>query len=266
LSTFFISLALLPFALAQESSDIKAIEAHFTQSHIVPDLFASFNPSALLSLNYAGVGVVQPGQLLTKEQVAPIPTVTVTPANSSVSLNGTYTLAMVDADVVGSKYPDGQTRHWLVNGVTISGSTVANSSATAITGYAGPYPAAGSGPHRYVVVIYAQPSTFAAPAAYSQPNLPVGTFDFNAYVQDSGLGPLVAATYIDVEEGTTTLSIPSTSAVVSSTLLSSSAAQTSSKSTTASAPSGTSGASSINAKLFGFTATAASLVLAIALI
>ena len=62
----------------------------------------------------------------------------------------------------------------------------------------------------YVVAIYAQPSTFAAPAAYSQPNLPVGTFDFNAYVkvrssippcvhgspfnlsQDSGLGPLVA--------------------------------------------------------------------------
>ena len=28
---------------------------------------------------------------------------------------------MVDADVVGSKLPDGQTRHWLVNGVTVSG-------------------------------------------------------------------------------------------------------------------------------------------------
>lgn len=54
LSTFLISLALLPFALAQESLDVKAIEAHFTQSHIVPDLFASFNPSALLSLDYAG--------------------------------------------------------------------------------------------------------------------------------------------------------------------------------------------------------------------
>jgi len=35
----------------------------------------------------------------------------------------------------------------------------------------------------YVVAIYAQPSTFTPPAAYSQPNLPVGTFDFNAYVQ-----------------------------------------------------------------------------------
>jgi len=28
---------------------------------------------------------------------------------------------MVDADVVGAKLPEGQTRHWLVNGVTISG-------------------------------------------------------------------------------------------------------------------------------------------------
>lgn len=54
LSTFLISFALLPLALAQESLDVKAIEAHFTQSHIVPDLFASFNPSALLSLDYAG--------------------------------------------------------------------------------------------------------------------------------------------------------------------------------------------------------------------
>jgi len=172
---------------------------------------------------------------------------------------------MVDADVVGSKLPEGQTRHWLVNGVTISGSTVTNSSATAITSYAGPYPASGSGPHRYVVAVYAQPSTFAAPAAYSQPNLPVGTFDFNAYVKDSGLGPLVAATYITVEEGTATASIPSTSAVVTSTLLPSSAVQTSSKSSTASAPSSshTSGASNVNAQLFGFAATAASFVLAI---
>jgi len=53
-STFIFSLALFPFALAQETLDIKAIEAHFTQSHLVPDLFASFNPSALLSLDYAG--------------------------------------------------------------------------------------------------------------------------------------------------------------------------------------------------------------------
>lgn len=109
---------------------------------------------------------------------------------------------------------------------------------------------------RYVVLVYSQPSTFKAPTAFSQANMGVSTFDFNAYVtvrphstnkqnpalkhktsfQDSGLGALVAVridcmfnaknlmnnpqgTYFTVEEGTATASISSTSAVVSSTLL-----------------------------------------------
>jgi hypothetical protein len=221
--TLFSCLSLVSSSVAQSTSlGIEAIEAHFSQSRIVPDLFSSFIPSALLTLNYAGVGDVNPGQLLTKEQVAPTPTVNITPANSSLSLNGNYTLAMVDADIVGSKYPNGETRHWLVNGVSISGSMVINASATAITRYAGPAPAAGSGPHRYVVVLYAQPSTFKPPAAFSQPNIGVSTFDFNSYVKNSGLGDLIAGTYFTVEEGTATASISPTSAVISATLLSSS--------------------------------------------
>ncbi|KAJ3504867.1 hypothetical protein NLJ89_g7715 [Agrocybe chaxingu] len=246
------SLALVPFAVAQTSSvDIAAIEAHFEQSALVPDLFPSFTPSALLTLDYPGVGEAEPGQLFTKEQVGPTPTVTVVPANSSVSLSGTYTLAMVDADIVGSKLPEGQTRHWLVNGVTISGSTVNNASAVGITTYAGPWPAAGSGPHRQVPF---PPSTFSAPAAFSQPNMGVSVFDFNAYVRDSGLGPLIAANYITVEEGTATASIPATSAVVTSTLAAGSSASSSSGSSTgtsdASSPTtSTSGAAALSAKL-----------------
>jgi len=235
------SLALVPFAAAQATSlGIEAIEAHFTQSAIVPNLLALFNPSALLSLNFAGVGDVQPGQALTQAQVGPTPTVTITPANSSVSLNGTYTLVMVDADVVGSNLTQ-ETRHWLENSVVITGSTVSNASATVITRYAGPAPASGSGPHRYVVMLYAQPSTFTAPAAYSQPNIGVSTFDFNGYVKDSGLGPLVAANYFTVEVGTATASISATSAVVSSTLPVPSSTPSSSGSSTASSPSKTSG-------------------------
>jgi len=214
-----LSLALLPFVAAQDHSlDIKAIEAHFTQSHIVPDFLTSFTPSALLDLNYAGVGNVTPGQDLTVTQVSAAPTLTVTPANSSVSFSGNYTLAMLDAETVGSTLPDGVNRHWLVNGVEVTGSTVTIADGNAITPYAGPGPAAGSGPHRYVVALYAQPSTFTAPAAFSKP-LGVSRMDFNAYVKDSGLGPLIAANYIDVEVGTATITIAPTSAVVTSTLL-----------------------------------------------
>ena len=54
-------------------------------------------------------------------EVKPLPTLSITPANSSVSLSGNYTLIMVDADVVGTDETKGQTRHWLVNNVTVSG-------------------------------------------------------------------------------------------------------------------------------------------------
>ncbi|KAG5649602.1 hypothetical protein H0H81_002889 [Sphagnurus paluster] len=216
-----VSIALLPFTLAQSTDtalQLAAIEAHFKQSLIVPQLLASFNPSALLTANYAGLGVVTPGQLLTKEQSAPTPEVTITPANSTVSLDGNYTIVMVDADIVGSDLSNGENRHWLVNGVQITGGKVSTDGATAITAYAGPGPATGSGPHRYVIILYSQPDSFKAPAGLSEP-IGVTLFDLNAYQKDSGLGPLVAATYITVEDGTATVSIPVTSSVVSSTLV-----------------------------------------------
>jgi len=218
----FVSLSLTPFVAAQSNNtaiQVEAIQAHFTAAGLVPSLLPTFDPSALLTLNYAGVGDISPGQLLDHDQVAPTPTVTVTPANSSVSTTGTYTITMVDANVVGTDESAGQTRHWLVNGVTITGSTVSNSSAVAITEYAGPAPAAGEGPHRYVVLLYSQPSTFTPPAAYSQPNMGVGVFSLADYVKNSGLGPLVAGTYITVEQGVATVSLSPTSAVVTSTLV-----------------------------------------------
>jgi hypothetical protein len=42
-----------------------------------------------------------------------------------VSLAGNYTLVMADADIVGTNESNGQTRHWLVNGVTLTGTCAA---------------------------------------------------------------------------------------------------------------------------------------------
>jgi hypothetical protein len=208
-----------PFAAAQDATlGLQAIKAHFTQSGLVPDLFSSFEPTALLKLDFSGVGTLQPGQALTKEQTGPVPTVSVQPANPSTTLSGNYTLAMIDAGVVGAKLPEGQTRHWLVNGVKVSNSIVSNTSAVGVTSYAGPWPPAGSGPHRYVVVLYEQPASFVPPADLSSPGVAVGTFVWSDYVQNSHLGPLVAATYLTVQEGTPTVSLSPTSAVVTKTL------------------------------------------------
>ncbi|CAL1703726.1 unnamed protein product [Somion occarium] len=198
--SFILSLALVPLAFAQNNTQlqIEAIEAHFSNS-----------------------GQITPGQALDKSQVAPAPSVLITPANSTVSLEGTFTLAMIDADIVGADQSEGQTRHWLVNSVTLTGTTPLNVStegATVITSYAGPGPAAGSGAHRYVVLLYSQPSTFTAPEGLNAPGAAVEKYNFDDYVKNSNLGPLVAGTYFTVEEGTASATVSSTAAVVTSTL------------------------------------------------
>ncbi|KAJ3788552.1 phosphatidylethanolamine-binding protein [Lentinula aff. detonsa] len=225
---------------------IEAIEAHFTQAALVPELLATFDPSSILTINFDGVGDLSPGQSLTQDQVAPTPTIKVTAANSSVDLTGNFTLAMVDADVVGADESN-ITRHWLENSVIISDGQVSNSSATDITSYAGPAPASGSGPHRYVVILYQQPASFSPPSDFSQPNLGVSKFDLNGYVKDSQLGAVVAANYFTVEVGTSTTSISATSAVESSTLASISVTTTSGSAAASSTGSASNAASIPNA-------------------
>lgn len=53
-------------------------------------------------------------------EVAPTPGIAVTPANSTVQFGGNYTLVMADAGPVGTDESAGQTRHWLVNSVTVA--------------------------------------------------------------------------------------------------------------------------------------------------
>ncbi|KAJ7940903.1 phosphatidylethanolamine-binding protein [Mycena leptocephala] len=211
-----VSLALLSFANAATTLvDIEAIEVPlcftFLSPHC-PRVAPHLHPGAVLSVAFSG-SEITPGKSLTQTaNVSTKPVVTASAFNAS--LTGTFTIAMVDADVRWSH------RHWLANGVTLTSGTVSDTSATNITTYAGPGPATNSGPHRYVVLLYAQPSTFKAPADLSAPVDGVNKFDLNAYVKDSGLGDLVAANYFIVEVGTDPTSLPATSAVVTSTLAS----------------------------------------------
>jgi len=196
---------------------IEAIQAHFQNAGLVPSLLKQFTPSALLALSYNGVSVVQPGQNLTTDAVTLVPQLQITPVNSSVSLTGNFTVAMVDAGIVGADESKGQTRHWLSNDATISGNKVVFANATNITDYTRPLPANGSGVHRYVVLVYAQPPSFAAPVSLAV-GQPVGTYDLNQYANSSGLGAIIAGTYYDVQQGPSTVSVSATSPVVTSTL------------------------------------------------
>ncbi|KAG7092215.1 hypothetical protein E1B28_008582 [Marasmius oreades] len=213
-------LTLLPLVAAQSAQnlplEIAAIKAHFNQSGLVPSLLPTFEPSALMTINFPEVGDLKPGQSITQAQSGPTPTISFTPANSSVKLDGNFTIFLVDADIPGSTEKN-VNRHWLVNGVTVQDNKLSNSSATAITSYAGPGPAEGSGPHRYVAILYPQPAEFVAPADFREP-LGVNAMDLQQYVLDSKLGPVFAANYMIVEVGTATVTPSSTAPVITSTL------------------------------------------------
>lgn len=61
-----------PLVNAQSTNDtalgIAAIEAHFTNAKLVPDLLATFDPGAIMTVTFSGVGAISPGQNLTTER------------------------------------------------------------------------------------------------------------------------------------------------------------------------------------------------------
>ena len=58
------------------------LRAHLEIFNLVPDLLPSFNPSALMTVTFPGVGPISPGQNLSMQQVAMAPGVTTTPTGS----------------------------------------------------------------------------------------------------------------------------------------------------------------------------------------
>ena len=67
--SFVAALAFASLASAQANNTalgIQAIEAHFANAGLVPSLLATFDPSAILSVTYNGVGTISPGQSLSK--------------------------------------------------------------------------------------------------------------------------------------------------------------------------------------------------------
>jgi phosphatidylethanolamine-binding protein len=74
-----VALSFLGSFVYAQSNDtalgIPAIEAHFKGALLVPQILPTFTPSAIMNVNYTGVGIIAPGQNLTKarEQTIPSP-------------------------------------------------------------------------------------------------------------------------------------------------------------------------------------------------
>jgi phosphatidylethanolamine-binding protein len=231
LATAFALSSLCLFTNAAPTKDtalgIAAIEAHFENSKIVPELIPSFTPSAIMTVTFPGVGAISPGQNLSMNQVATAPGVTIVPANSRVTTTGKFTLIMVDARAVGTNESNGEVLHWIANNATLEDESssspslnVSTTNSVVVTGYISPQPPAGTGPHRYVILLLPQPPSFSPPANLSKPFVGVDVyFNLTDYISSSNLGQPIAGMYFDVQQGQTNITVPPTSAVVTSTLL-----------------------------------------------
>ncbi|QRW27645.1 hypothetical protein RhiXN_02240 [Rhizoctonia solani] len=227
-----IALAVAPYAFAQnEAIQLQSIIAQFKNAKLTPEPLPTFSPTALLGVTYGSAQLtLESPRLSMVESVKPEPKLTLTPVTTSpdVTASGTYTVAMIDADYVGASQAEGQTRHWLVNGVKATGTsapwTLDTSAGTNITAYA----------------------HYLRCSGYSCRQLSIEKFDFEAYVKSAGLGSIVAGSYITVEQGTATQSVEPTSSVDTATLsapsssTSGSSAATGSRTATGTAPASTS--------------------------
>jgi phosphatidylethanolamine-binding protein (PEBP) family uncharacterized protein len=186
--------------------DISAIQADFKNFGLVPDLLPSFNPSALMTVTFPGVGAISPGQNLSIQQTATRPGVTIAPANSSVSTTGNFTLMMVDARAVGTNESNGQILHLLANFATLQADSlprpslnVSTDRGVVVTNYVSPQPPVGTGLHRYVILVFPQPPSFSPPANLSSANVGIDLyFHINDYISSSKLGQPIAGMFFEV--------------------------------------------------------------------
>lgn len=239
---------------------ISSISQQFAAAGITTDLnlttgttgVAAFNPEGALQVIFAGVAPLTAGQLLPTAQVGAQPAVSFTPGASAPDFDPTklFIIAMVDAMVDG--VPDsasGKVRHWLTANVTAqagpNGTYTLTPGANDISTYKGPAPPAGSGPHRYTLMLIPQTDSFNQAAGGIDTTTPIQNFDFSGWLQQTGLtAPIIGGNYFLAEEGTATVTPSMTSSVAAPTATYVAASGSASNATSASGNGSASGTAS----------------------
>ncbi|OBZ76815.1 Splicing factor 3B subunit 6-like protein [Grifola frondosa] len=134
----------------------------------------------------------------------------------------TFVLFIVDPDApTPQNATEAQFRHLLAqdlqtNGSLGSGALLVNTSA-ALTEFVMPTPPAGSDPHRYVILLFVQPSNFTTVAPnFVNASTPRNNFNLTTFSQEVGLGSPVAGNFFltgpDNSTNTTSAPVPSATA------------------------------------------------------
>ncbi|GKZ25498.1 hypothetical protein AbraIFM66951_001037 [Aspergillus brasiliensis] len=144
---------------------------------------------------------IYPGQFVDKRDAAHPPRMSF----PRLKANGTYLVVCLDLD---APYPScnvlGPMCHWIQSGLepimSDNGHFFLRVGAPYIANYVGPNPLFGSGPHRFLFILYEQPAGFSmtrsAPCGGKKMGLLARTrFDLDSWARSIGLGPVVGANY-----------------------------------------------------------------------
>ncbi|CAG9791324.1 unnamed protein product [Diatraea saccharalis] len=138
---------------------MSTVAKSFEANHVVPDVVPKA-PAALAKVVFSSGVEVKEGNVLTPTQVKDVPTVT-----WDASPDQLYTLAMTDPDAPSREDPKfREWHHWLVS--NIPGNNVA--AGETLSAYIGSGPPPKTGLHRYVYLVYKQPSRLT----FDEPRLP----------------------------------------------------------------------------------------------
>ncbi|KAF8685548.1 pebp-like protein [Rhizoctonia solani] len=198
-----------PYAKYPTLSEVKKT---FYSEGVVPDVIPSFNPTSFLYLTFTGdlsdgtsSKVVLPNTSFVRNDTLVPPEISVQGAKG-----GPYVVAIVDPDALSRASPTiAQIRHFLAANFTVSStrskyvpqSFVLKNSTAAVNDYRPPTPPVGSGPHRYVALLYSQPKNFDISFLNVSD---IRLFNISSFAKRTGLGEPLAGTFLTVEQKNTT--------------------------------------------------------------
>ncbi|KAM0749459.1 PEBP-like protein [Meredithblackwellia eburnea MCA 4105] len=230
-SSVVASLLIAHSASAHPASElaVAVVKEQFKNALLVPQIFPTFEPTGTLTVNFSGT-IITNGQSLPLDQVRVKPIIRIKGTEKAEATAGgpfnvttdKYTILIVDAFAPGNTNNTSLVRHYLQNDLTYGEnndhSVLLVNTTQPITAYGGPNPPPGSGPHRYCVLAFLQPSNFTAPAGLNTPGVAISRFNPIEYIQSTGLQLLAAQYWTTEVAGNLTVSVAATSSVDSTTL------------------------------------------------
>ncbi|KAI0306152.1 phosphatidylethanolamine-binding protein [Multifurca ochricompacta] len=203
---------LLPGLLVKASppdlgdSSLAKVRQKFEDFNIPANVHLTFDPVVLFELTFPEPGAapihVMAGEQLERNATAGPPQFALRSDHRAATGHGPFVIVAVDPDAPTPQAPTvSQIRHFLGGGFQFGAGhkgmrTLVNDT-PAITEFRQPTPPAGSDPHRYVFLLFKEPSGFSQQTLVNS-STSIAHFNISAFADATGLGNPLGGTFIRV--------------------------------------------------------------------